>query len=459
MISFAESDRHVSIFGGGPAGLATAHHARRAGLDFTVHEADERVGGNCRTLRIGDFRFDTGAHRLHDKDPYVTDLVRDLLGDDLLRVDAPSQIYWKGRLVDFPLAPMDLLAKLPWSTLLRIAAENARRLLDRSGRAESFREMAVGSYGPTLAGHFLLPYSEKLWGERTEKLSPAVAGGRLDGLDLRTFLVEAVFGRRERVRHLDGSFYYPRHGIGTIFDRLAEEIGFDRIRLGSRITRIRHDGTRLRSFTVNDGPEIEADVVVSTLPLTLMLRLLDPAPPPEVTERARRVRYRHLRLGVFCLDRPHLTRNASLYFPEAGRPYTRIYESKNRSPDMAPPDRTSIVVELPCHRDDGVWTDDDEALRRRLLDDLTATGLVRREEVLAFRSYRVPFAYPILEVGSEERTRAILDYLEGFENLRLAGRSARFGYTHIHDMFRMGREALEDLPPSPRRAPLVRAVR
>ncbi|MDZ7779902.1 MAG: FAD-dependent oxidoreductase [Gemmatimonadota bacterium] len=455
----------LSVLGGGPAGLATAHHAGRVGLPFTLYEANGRVGGNCRTLRLGEFLFDTGAHRLHDKDPAVTALVRRLLGDDLLGVDAPSQIFWKGRFLDFPLAPVDLASKLPWRMLARIAAENAGRRLATGGlhgtpRPESFRDLAVRSYGRTLAETFLLGYSEKLWGERTERLSPGIAGGRLEGLDLRSFLREAVLGRGGDSRHLDGSFYYPRHGIGMIFDRLAEEIGHHHIRLDSRITRIRHDGRRIRSFTVDGAGEVEADLVVSTLPLTLVLRLLDPAPPPELLHVAGSMRYRHLRLGVFCLDRPHLTRNASLYFPEADRPYTRIYESKNRSADMAPEDRTAIVVELPCGPEDAAWSMEEGKLERMLVEDLEETGLFREKDVLRFRSYRAPFAYPILEVGFEERAEQILDYLHGFENLRLAGRSARFGYTHIHDMFRMGRDVVEELVESvsPKAAPIQAAV-
>ena len=32
----------------------------------------EVVGGNCRTFTCGDFKFDSGAHRFHDKDPDIT---------------------------------------------------------------------------------------------------------------------------------------------------------------------------------------------------------------------------------------------------------------------------------------------------------------------------------------------------------------------------------------------------
>ena len=40
---------------------------------------------------------------MHDKHPMVTSLIKELLGKDLMKIDAPSKIYHKGRLIDFPL--------------------------------------------------------------------------------------------------------------------------------------------------------------------------------------------------------------------------------------------------------------------------------------------------------------------------------------------------------------------
>lgn len=435
----------LTILGGGPAGLAAAYYARRAGLDLTVYEAGPEAGGNCRTLRHGDFLFDTGAHRLHDKDPRVTADIRHLLGDDLLEVHARSQISWRGEWIDFPLSPYDLASKLPARTLLRIAGENVRQRLSPAAPAASFRDHAVSSYGETLAEMFLLGYSRKLWGEDTARLSPAVAGSRLRHLDLRTFLVEALRGKREKTEHLDGSFYYPRHGIGSIFDRVQEEIGPARIRLGARVTGLAHARGRITSLEINGRETASPGTVVSSLPLPLMLRLLRPAPPAELLEIAGSMRYRHLVLGVFLLDRDRLTSNASLYFPDPSVPFTRIYESKNRSADMAPAGRTSIVLEIPCQREDAWWTMPEEELRGSLQHELRRLELVGGPEVLDFRSYRVPFAYPILETGFEERSQRLLAHLERFDNLHMVGRSALFRYTHIHDMFRMGRELVEEI--------------
>ncbi len=116
----------VQILGGGPAGLGAAYYAKKLDLNFAVIEAGGELGGNCRTIRIGDFLFDTGAHRFHDKDPQVTNDIRDLLGEDLFEVDAPSEIFSGDRFFKFPLRPGNLARQLSPKTLARIAAENLR---------------------------------------------------------------------------------------------------------------------------------------------------------------------------------------------------------------------------------------------------------------------------------------------------------------------------------------------
>ena len=123
----------IQILGGGPAGLAVGYYAKRRGLDFVLFEAGSGVGGNCRTLRFGDFLFDTGAHRFHDKDPNVTCEVKKLLGNELFHVEAPSEIFFEGKFFHFPLTLSDLVEKLDAKTLwkitwdkLRVGRENRR---------------------------------------------------------------------------------------------------------------------------------------------------------------------------------------------------------------------------------------------------------------------------------------------------------------------------------------------
>jgi len=399
-------------------------------------EAGSTVGGNARTLRLGPFRYDTGAHRFHDKNPAITADVRALLGDDLRRVDAPSQICWQGRRVDFPLAPYDLLRKLPFSLLTRIAREQLAIPRSAGDEAEHFQDMALQSYGPTLARHFLLNYTEKLWGADARTLSPRVAGDRLEGLDLTTFFLEAIGGMRTKTRHLDGSFYYPRHGYGQIAEATAEALGRERIRTGARITAVEHRTDRIDRLVVNDEETVDVETVVNTVPLTRFVNLLDPPPPKAVQAIAGSMRFRHLRLAVLALDRPRLTPNASLYFPDRSIPFTRLYEPKNRSPDMAPPGQTVVVLERPCHRGDEAWSLPGSALTEKAATLLVQQGLLdTSDEIVATADHAVPFAYPILEVGTEEKAEQLQEYLGRFHNLHLLGRGARFRYTHVHNLY------------------------
>jgi hypothetical protein len=58
---------------------------------------------------------------------------------------------------------------------------------------------------------------------------------------------------------------------------------------------------------------------------------------------------------------------------------------------------------------------------------------------------RLSHAYPVLEVGIEDRVTALLEYLSGFSNLRTIGRNGRFVYTHVHDMLRFGIDVIDEL--------------
>ena len=446
---------NLHILGGGPAGLTTGYYARKHIVNFTIFEAGEHAGGNCRTLKIkgsdcksqvlqnGDIRFDTGAHRFHDKDPQVTEEVRALLGNDLLRVDAPSEIFFKGKFYRFPLQPSDLTQKLETKTLLKIVWEQLHN--NREKYAENFTEFAVNQYGKTLAECFLLNYSEKLWGQPPHNLSTAIAGNRLKGLDLRSFLRSAVLGTPQNPNHLDGSFFYPRHGIGMISDKLCDFIGKKHIKLKHRVSRLIHTDGRIERIVLNDDIEIQAATVINTLPLTLSIRMLEPPPPPELCAIADRIKYRHLILCVYCLNRDAFSPNASLYFPGEEFPFTRLYEPKNRSPEMAPKGQTVIVLEIPCYSDDAVWNMPEAALKTEVWDALRRVKPLFPEEVIHDQIYKLPFAYPVLEVGFEENVEQLVAYFERFENLHLTGRSSLFRYLHLHDLFKAGEGVIEQI--------------
>ncbi len=425
------------------AGLALGYYARQCGVPATIYEAQERPGGLCVTFEHDGFLFDSGAHRFHDKDPGITRDVQRLLGEDLRVVDRPSMIFDDGRLMNFPFRLTDVLWHLGPRALARDALDMAAgRLAGRRPEPESFAGLAVRRYGRTLAERFLLNYSRKLWGLPCESLSARVSGGRLNGLDLRQFLLHTILGRRRDRRNADGKFYYPTRGIGMLTDALAQGFGRDAIRTGIEVTRLCHDNTRIRAVVVEGQGQVAVDEVASTLPVERLLAMMDPPPAKGILELARKLTHRDLILVALFLRRESVTSAATVYFPDPSFAFTRVTEPRNRSAAMSPPGHTSLVAEIPCDSGEPLWSADDADLAGLVRRPLEQIGWIREGELLGSQVVRLRRAYPVLSLDLESSMGAILRYLGGFENLTLAGRSGRFEYGWIHDMLRHGKDVV-----------------
>lgn len=467
----------ITILGGGPAGLAVAYHAQKAGFPFTLYEAADRIGGNCITLEHKGFLFDSGAHRFHNRDACATKDIKKLMGKELKEINIPSQIYHRGNFVDFPLSPLNLLKNLgpltfskaafevigsrlrsPLSTSSKQSGnyknnEDGRRNHfsnksaqggEEKGAPANFERFALQTYGPTLARRFLLNYSEKLWGMPCSDLSTAIAGNRMKGLNLKTFIKEAFLGRKAKTEHLDGSFFYPDRGIGTICDKLAQFCGPQNLRLQAKITRIFHDGRKVQELEINGSEKIKAGCIVSSLPIDFLLQIMKPALPEEILHLSKSLRYRSIILAVFFLNKELVTRAATVYFPDEDFIFTRLYEPKNRSNIMTPPGKTCLVLEIPCQKEDRIWSLDDSKLTRQVLLQLLRINLIKEDDIIDSLVFRMNNAYPVLAAGYKDKIETIFKCLGRFKNLKLTGRNGKFVYAHLHDMMKFGREIINN---------------
>ena len=102
------------VLGGGPAGLAAAWRAARAGRSVLLLERAPAVGGMAASFEVAGVRVDTGSHRLHPATPApVLSLLRELLGDDLQTRPRNGRLRVYDRWVGFPLRPTELARTLP----------------------------------------------------------------------------------------------------------------------------------------------------------------------------------------------------------------------------------------------------------------------------------------------------------------------------------------------------------
>ncbi|MDP8234621.1 MAG: FAD-dependent oxidoreductase [Candidatus Saelkia tenebricola] len=428
---------HITILGAGTAGLAVGYYAKKEGMSFTIYEARNRVGGLSTTFSHQDFLFDSGAHRFHNKDVYVTEMAKGLLGEELEKITIPSCIYHQGKLIDFPLSPLNLIKNIGFTMFGKALIEVLFSRLRKS--SNNFEDFVLQRYGKTIAGLFLLNYSKKLWGISCDKLSLNVHGERLGGLNLNSFLRKNV-----SAQHLEGTFYYPRVGIGAICEKIAEFCGNKNILKEAKVSKILHNYKRIQEVEINGKKGVKIDKLVSTIPINMFLQILEPSPPEEILLLARKLYFRSVILVVLFLDKKIVTKHGTVYFPSLEFPFMRISEPKNRSKAMSPEEKTSLMVEIPSQVTDELWQMKDEELIEIACLKLIEIGWITRGEILSGTVERLEYAYPVLEIESEKNIQKIFDFLNNFSNLELSGRNGRFKYSWIHDQLKEGCKIIDD---------------
>src|SRR5207253_2401317 len=82
----------VIVIGAGPTGLSAAYHL---GEDALLLEQNDTVGGWCKSIEVNGFTFDYAGHIMFSKDPYVHEMYKLLLGDNVHWQDREAWIYSK----------------------------------------------------------------------------------------------------------------------------------------------------------------------------------------------------------------------------------------------------------------------------------------------------------------------------------------------------------------------------
>jgi protoporphyrinogen oxidase len=439
------NNKPLLILGAGPAGLAAGFYARKARIPFEIVEEQESIGGNCRTLNFNNFYFDSGAHRLHDKYRRITADIAEILGEDLIKIHIPSAIYHQGDYYDFPLSPLNLLKNLGLLKFAKAGIEVMKGLFATRPDNNDLYTHALCKYGKTISEMFLYNYSEKLWGINSSRISAVVNKSRLNGLDLKTFLLESFFSKNEKTEHLDGSFYYPKKGIAAICQAMADTFAKDQIKTGNSVTGIKHKDRRIIKIEIKGRETRSVSNVISTLPLPYVMEMLDPRPDQKILDLTRKLKFRSLVLVALFLNVENITSTGCIYFPEPGFTFTRLFEPKRRSQFMSPVDKTSLVAEIPCNYNDQTWKTSDNNLIKSTTQQLTQISFITPEMVESGCVYRSRFAYPLMELGYKEIVDKLIAYLGQFSNLQIIGRNGLFDYSSIHQVVQQGRDCISDM--------------
>ena len=436
----------ILILGGGPAGLGAAWRLNQLGHHtWDLLEASHHAGGLASSFRDKNgFFWDIGGHVQFSHYEYFDSLMHDLIPPgDWLTHQRKSWVWMRNRFIPYPF--QNNIRRLPREDLARCLHGLVE--LYRSGPRppQTFKDWIEATFGTGIADIFMLPYNFKVWAYPPEQLAYHWVGERVAVTDLSRVLENLIFERDDLSWGPNNVFQFPRQGgTGAIWNSCARRLPADRLHFGAQVEEI--DAGR-RIVTTADGCTWSYDRLISTIPLTQLLRL---SGRKDLAAAARRgLRYSSSNIvGIGLKGQPpeHLKTKCWMYFPESDCPYYRVTVFSNYSRYNVPdPQRTwSLMTETSESRYKPVKHD---TLVQETIRGLLNTKLIQEvSDVVSTWSYRAEHGYPTPGLYRDQALAKILPVLE-LDDIYSRGRFGAWKYevSNQDHSFMQGLEIVERL--------------
>ena len=449
----AATDGHeVVIVGAGPAGLTAAYQLAKRGVTATVLEADDVVGGISRTTQRDGWRFDIGGHRFFTKVKSVEDLWFEILGpDDFLRRPRKSRIFYRGTFFDYPLVPMNALRGLGLLEAIRCGLSYVWVRIHPPKDQTNFEGFGASRFGWRLYRIFFKAYTEKLWGVPATAIQADWGAQRIKNLSLFRAVAQAFTpkwlrrggDKSKQVTSLIEEFNYPKYGPGMMWERATELVTArgTKVVFGSTVTAVHHaDGCAVAVTATADGVPTRYDCteVVSSMPLTALVRAMDPPPPPDVLAAADGLTYRDFLTVALVVPADTVAWDDNwIYVHEPEVKTMRIQNFGSWSPYLVKDGRNVLGLEYTLLDTEPDWTADDAVLIERGKQELEQLGLMRAEDVETGYVVRMPKAYPMYDATYQANVATLRAWIEEHApNVYPVGRNGMHKYNNQdHSMY------------------------
>jgi protoporphyrinogen oxidase len=442
------------VLGGGVSGLGFAKRMSEHGHSVLVLEKEATVGGLSRTLYYKGFYLDFCAHRFHTNNRDMLKEILALPGLTMVRHVKKSRIYLFGKYLKYPFELQNLLRAMPLNDSIMAGLSFGWNLLAKNFRKPalaSYKDWFVHLYGRRLYRIMCRPYTSKIWHTDPAHISADWAEQRFQGENLKRLLKRVV----KKLLTLDftsynldddslapdgGPFYYPRRGIQELPDALATSATQNGtvIETGVTVTDV-SVGTQTLVYSREGRQESVAfGHLISTIPLHAFYALQERT-SPEVEEALAGLRYMDIIFVYVFLDRPQLSNDHWLYFPDPDVVFNRAVEFSNWSPDMCPAGKTSVCFDITVFAadPDSIWGTTDADLSARVLQDAERVGYLKRSDVFDTHVFRVRQAYPYYDLAYKAKLDTVVGFLEGGP-VSLLGRTGMFQYNNSDNSIEMG---------------------
>lgn len=440
--------KRIAVIGAGPAGITAAYELTKKGFEVHVYEASEHIGGLSRTIDLWGQKVDLGPHRFFSTDTKVNKAWLEVVGKDYRMVDRLTRIYYKKKFYYYPLKPFDALKKLGFGTAFLCVMSYVKERIFPVKKDNSFESWVIGRFGYRLYSIFFKTYSEKLWGIPCSELDEDFAAQRIKKLSLFKAVWNALFsGNKTKHKTLVDQFAYPLGGTGLVYERMANYVKENggKVNTNSPVQRVNNSGKKVSSLTTTDGLEHQYDHIISSMPITHLVRNLNDVPEEVITANSN-LKFRNTILVYLKVEGENVFPDNWLYVHASDLQMGRITNFSNWVPEINNGEKSTIVVlEYWAYNQDEIWNMDEASLVELGKDELRKTGLIQGLDISEGYVFKIPKCYPVYGKGYKEPLKIVEDYLGSFDGLSVIGRYGAFKYNNQDHSILMGLLAAENI--------------
>lgn len=497
--------KKVIIIGAGPAGITAGYELLHRSKDYEViiFEESDVIGGISRTVLYHGNRMDLGGHRFFSKNSEVINWWHHFMpnqgspayDDKILGRNASfaekgpdpekedrvmlirnriSRIYYKKHFFDYPV-------KINWNTIRNLGILTTivsgfsyiYRVFYKL-EENSLENFYINRFGRKLYSMFFETYTKKLWGRHPKEIPADWGAQRVKGLSVVTIfkdMLQKLLPGRKHERKVETSlieeFYYPKYGVGQLWEVAAEEF----ITMGGKIQKnTKVVGTNIKNGKAvsvivrsnQDGIErekiVEADFIMSSMPLKdLVLGINDV--PEKIKDIAGGLSYRDFVTVGLLIDKLNLKNKTKIktfqdtipdcwiYVQDTDVKLGRIQIFNNWSPYMVerPQDTIWIGLEYFCTEGDRYWSMPEDEWIELGTKELIRMDMIRsKKNVLDGHCEKLKKAYPAY-FDTYAQIDEVRKYLNGFNNLYCIGRNGQHRYNNMDHSMLTAFEAVRNI--------------
>jgi UDP-galactopyranose mutase len=407
--SMSAPARHYDaiVVGAGPTGLSAAYHLDRNAL---LLDKNTTVGGWCRSVNDRGFVFDCAGHTLFSDEPYVRQLYKLLLGDNLHWQNREASIVSRGASMRYPITPVGSV----------------------DSSAQNLEDFIYSAWGKA-AKHFAIPYHRKLWTVPLTEMETSWLGGRVPSVGLE----ELIDGGPQSSIPNSPCAYPLKGGIQALMDGFLAYIRGD-IQLNADVV---HVSPARRMVTLADGRQFHYRNLISTMPLPELINAVGDDVPAAVRRAAQALRHVSLRCINLGVARTGITDKHWIHYPEDSV-FHRVFAQGNASPHCSPDGGFGLTCEI-TYSPTKPLPADGQALIDRCVADAVRVGLLRGDdELIAANQIDIPYAYVIPDQTRARNVSLIRNWLDQYD-IFLAGYYGEWEHHSSDHAFIVGKKVAQ----------------